>query len=231
MQAIILAAGRGKRLAPLTDNTPKPLIEVNGTPIIERLLESLPDKIEEVIIVTEYLEKQIKSYVGNTFNNKNIIYVTQGQKKGTYGAFFSAKLYVKSENFLVLGGDDLFDSKELENMCAQKLAFGVHKKFLPGKEWLIIQSDEDKNVRAMIKPTDEEFKNPQYMATGVYVLDQSFWGYEPVQLTNGEYGLPQTIRPMMKAKEIKMMEMKEWLQINTHEELAYAEKYLGKRHI
>ena len=132
---------------------------------------------------------------------------------------------------MVMGSDDLFNKKELEEISQKKLAFGVHKKFLPGKEWLIVDVDETSCVRGLRKPSDEEFKTEQFMATGVYVLDESFWQYPAAQLANGEYGLPQTMRPMMLEQSIEVVEMKDWMQINTHEELAYAEKYLGKKHI
>lgn len=231
MQAVILAAGRGRRLAPLTDTIPKPLIEVQGTPIIVRLLELLPESIVDVVIVAEYLEEQLKNKLGVSYKNRCLHFVTQGEKKGTYGALFSARKALKPGSFLVMGSDDLFNQKELEEICSKKLAFGVHKKFLPGKEWLIVEVDKEKSVRGLRRPNDEEFKSEQYMATGVYVLDETFWNYEPVQLPNGEYGLPQTLRPMLLEKNVEMVEMKDWMQINTHEELAYAEEYLGKTHI
>lgn len=59
MRAILLAAGKGTRLRPLTDTTPKPLIEVNGLPIIERQIQYLKEKgITEIIVVTGYLKEK-----------------------------------------------------------------------------------------------------------------------------------------------------------------------------
>lgn len=231
MQAVILAAGRGSRLAPLTDTLPKPLIEVQGTPLLERLLGSLPESITEAIIVTEYLEDTIKEYIGDTFNDISIIYAHQGVEKGTLGALMSAKSYLKDGSFLVMGSDDIFSQDELELVVKERFAFGVHKKFLPGKEWLIIEADENSRVLSMRKPNDEEFTHPQYMATGVYVIDKSVFDLEAYTLSNGELGLPQTLRKLFDTQKFVAVEMKEWLQVNTHEELAYANQYLGKKHI
>jgi glucose-1-phosphate thymidylyltransferase len=130
MQAIILAAGKGSRLSPLTDNLPKPLIDIQGIPILERLLSTLPKSITEVIIVTEYLEEKIKGYIGDWFNDIDIVYAHQGEQKGTLGALISAKEYIKEEPFLVIGSDDLFSKEELEEIVLNELAFGVHKKIL-----------------------------------------------------------------------------------------------------
>jgi UDP-N-acetylglucosamine diphosphorylase / glucose-1-phosphate thymidylyltransferase / UDP-N-acetylgalactosamine diphosphorylase / glucosamine-1-phosphate N-acetyltransferase / galactosamine-1-phosphate N-acetyltransferase len=230
MQAIILAAGKGSRLAPLTNTTPKPLIEVAGTPIISRLLSHLPEEITEIIIVIDYLGEQIKTHLGDVFEGRPIIYVQQGNMTGTYGALFSAKKFLRPGSFLVLGADDLFNKKELKECVSHKLAFGVHKKMLPGKEWLIVECS-DGHVKGLRKPTDNEFQEAQYMATGVYVLDERFWKYHPFQLINGEYGLPQTIRAMFEAEQFACVQMADWIQINTHEQLAYAETHIGKEHI
>jgi NDP-sugar pyrophosphorylase family protein len=105
------------------------------------------------------------------------------------------------------------------------------KKFLPGKEWLIIEVGADGGVVSMRKPNDEEFASPQFMATGVYMLDSSVFDAEAYVLPNGELGLPQTLRTFLGKKKFIAVEMKDWLQINTHEELAYANQYLGKKHI
>lgn len=230
MKAVILAAGKGRRLSPLTDTTPKPLIPVLGVPILERLLQNLPDEITEVYIVVDYLKEKIQRYFGNGYRGIKITYIDQGEKTGTYGALHSAGYHLRKSRFLVMGSDDLFNKDELTELIKHPLAFGVHKKFLPGKDWLIIE-ESGGFVKSMRRPSDEEFKEMQYMATGVYVLDETIWNYEPYKLDNGEYGLPQTMRPMLLGKDFVMVEMKEWLQINTHEELAYAESHLGKAHI
>jgi UDP-N-acetylglucosamine diphosphorylase / glucose-1-phosphate thymidylyltransferase / UDP-N-acetylgalactosamine diphosphorylase / glucosamine-1-phosphate N-acetyltransferase / galactosamine-1-phosphate N-acetyltransferase len=231
MQAVILAAGRGSRLAPLTDTVPKPLLKISGKSAILHLLEALPEKITDIIIVTKYLENVIKETIGDVHNGRKITYVTQGDMSGTYAALLAARPYITTGSFLVMSADDILGKQYLEEMVKYPLSFGVHKKFLPGKEWLIIESDSEMNVRSMRKPTDEEFKHMQFMATGTYVLDGSFWEYDPILLVTGEYGLPQTMRPMLLSKNVHMVEIEDYLQINTHEEFAYANQYFGKKHI
>jgi UDP-N-acetylglucosamine diphosphorylase / glucose-1-phosphate thymidylyltransferase / UDP-N-acetylgalactosamine diphosphorylase / glucosamine-1-phosphate N-acetyltransferase / galactosamine-1-phosphate N-acetyltransferase len=230
MQAIILAAGRGSRLAPITDTVPKPLITVGGVALIERLLGNLPDDIDEILIVVGYLGNLIQEKLGDVSNGKPIRYVEQGNMDGTYGALFSTKKYLRPGSFLVLSSDDLFNKEELSRCTTQKLAFGVHKKIMPGKEWLVVECANNL-VRGLRKPTEDEFQTPQFMATGVYVLDERFWKYKPFQLINGEYGLPQTMRELFVDEEVSCVEMKDWIQINTHEQLAYAESFFGKDHI
>ena len=60
MKAVILAAGEGTRLRPLTKNKPKPLVEINGKPILEYTLAELPRTIEEIVFVVGYKKEKIK---------------------------------------------------------------------------------------------------------------------------------------------------------------------------
>jgi NDP-sugar pyrophosphorylase family protein len=62
MKAIILAAGRGTRLQPLTDSIPKPMIQICGKPILEYLVESLYLEVSEIILIVKYKEEIIKDY-------------------------------------------------------------------------------------------------------------------------------------------------------------------------
>jgi len=65
MQCVILAAGKGTRLRPLTEDTPKPLVQVAGQALLDRIFASLPSAVDELIIVTGYLEEQIKAHYGD----------------------------------------------------------------------------------------------------------------------------------------------------------------------
>lgn len=63
MDAVILAAGKGVRLQPYTLTTPKPLLEVQGRPILDHLLGALPDAIDRIIVVIHHLGEQLEAYL------------------------------------------------------------------------------------------------------------------------------------------------------------------------
>ena len=86
MQAVILAAGKGTRLKPLTDSIPKSLIEVNGSPIIEQTLKALPSSVHEIFIVVGHLKEKIKEHLGNEWDGKKIYYIEQDELDGTGSA-------------------------------------------------------------------------------------------------------------------------------------------------
>jgi NDP-sugar pyrophosphorylase family protein len=106
MKAVILCAGRGKRMMPLTKKTPKPLLTVNGKPIIDYILESLPYWTDEIIIVVKYKGEQIKKHVGSEFQGTKVRYVT-GSKSGNAYSFLKTRRFLKNERFLVIYGDEI----------------------------------------------------------------------------------------------------------------------------
>src|SRR3989344_4229672 len=112
MKTIILAAGEGVRMKPLTNNTPKPMLKVSGKPILEHILNDLPEKVDEIILVVGYLKEQIINYFGDRFGRFKMNYVIQNGKLGTYHALELCKnLINEKEKFLLLYADDLHGSE------------------------------------------------------------------------------------------------------------------------
>ena len=107
MKAIILAGGRGKRLKPITDKIPKPLIPINGKPLIERTIKYLKKYgITEIIISSGYKSKLIEKFLKNEKNfGCKIIFSIERTPLGTGGAIKKALKHVDEESFLVLNGD------------------------------------------------------------------------------------------------------------------------------
>lgn len=113
MQAVILAAGVGIRMRPLTETVPKPLLKVAGKPLIEYTLAALPNEIDEVIIVIGYLGEQIIKHFGESFDGKKIRYVKQKNLEGTARALFEAREFI-TDRFLVLMSDDIYSKNDIE---------------------------------------------------------------------------------------------------------------------
>ena len=111
MRAVIVAAGRGKRLMPLTAETPKPLLPVHGMPIIEYLLRGLRSAdVSDIIVVVRYLGDKIKEYYGDGSSlGMNISYVEQSEIAGTGAALLAVEDVVGDEPFMLLWGDILMD--------------------------------------------------------------------------------------------------------------------------
>lgn len=107
MKAMILAAGRGERLRPLTDHTPKPLILLNNRPIIVHIIERLRiNGIKELVINTSYLGSKIKGYLGDGAKmGVEIQYSDEPKALETAGGIRQALPLLGDQPFLVINGD------------------------------------------------------------------------------------------------------------------------------
>jgi len=175
MKAVVLAAGEGQRLRPLTLTRPKHLIHIGGRPILEHLLFSLKEAgIEDVLIVVHYKAEQIKEYFGDGSNlDMKIDYAFQKKIGGTADAFGLAENYVDGD-FLAVYGDLLITSK------AVKSALSIHNKTKPAatlttlnvekpEYYGIIRIEGDKVVEIVEKPSPEIAANKPINA-GIYVF-------------------------------------------------------------
>ena len=107
MKAIILAGGRGKRLRPITDKIPKPLIPINNKPLIERTIKYLKKYgITEIIISIGYKSDIIEKFLKKKKNfGCDIVFSIEKTPLGTGGAIKKALRFVDEESFVVLNGD------------------------------------------------------------------------------------------------------------------------------
>ncbi|VAW43450.1 hypothetical protein MNBD_CHLOROFLEXI01-2759, partial [hydrothermal vent metagenome] len=105
-KAIVLAAGRGKRLRPFTDHTPKPMLLWNGRPTLETILIALKNSgVNEVCLITHYLAEQIEAFVGNgTIWGLKTDFLRQEKLNGTATAVQQAASFIDAPT-LILAAD------------------------------------------------------------------------------------------------------------------------------
>ncbi len=229
MKAIILAAGKGKRLRPLTFKIPKPLIRVAGKEILFWILENLPNIIDEIIIVVGYKGEVIKKHLGYEFAGKKIAYVKQKELKGTAHALMMAKSFIKpNEKFLVLNGDDIHSKVDLEKLCSLEdlavMAFEVND---PSNFGIVKVDEQHKLVTIIEKPVGLTGKEKKYhAATGAYLIDERIFKIDMVKVDSVEYGLPQTISVLARDVPVKILYAQTWISCGTFDDLVKAEKIL-----
>ena len=127
MKAFILAAGKGERLKPLTNDCPKPLILIKGKPLLEwNLIKLRSAGINEVVINLHYLGEEIIKYFGNgkSFDMK-IVYSEESELLGTGGALIHAKKYLDNSPFLLMSGD-LWTNYPLQRLISYKTKGKAH---------------------------------------------------------------------------------------------------------
>ena len=116
MKAFILAAGYGKRLLPLTKTSPKPLLKVGETSLIERNIKYILNSgISEIVINVSYLGELIRNHVIEKFPNENINFSIEQEPLGTGGGVYKALPLLGSEPFLCMNAD-IFHNIKLDNL-------------------------------------------------------------------------------------------------------------------
>lgn len=211
MQIVILAAGEGKRMRPLTEHVPKPMLVISGKTIIEHILSALPDEVDEIILVVGYLKEQIIEYFGDTFEGRRVRYVIQDKPLGTGHALFACKDLLH-DRFMVMMADDLHTREDINALLGAGdnaiLVSEVHGTFTGG-EMIMNERHELIGVEEGTHTSASAFVN-----AAVYVLTTDIFKYDLVAIKQGaEYGLPQTIVSMAKDIPVKLVRCSGWVQI------------------
>lgn len=188
MKVIILAAGEGRRMRPLTLHTPKPLLDFGGKTALDRLFESFPDKISEVILVVRHLGEKIRTYCGDFFMGRPTKYV-QGTGKGTGADVLAAKNFISpGERFAIVYGDEIITPREV-NECLQHkfswLCFPVDATTAPKVGIATVRKD------GMIAKVEEKPANPASLiaVNGFMVANSDLFDYILNKHSSGEYYL------------------------------------------
>lgn len=111
MKVVLMAGGRGTRISELFPNIPKPLIPIQGIPVLEREIISLRNqRFTDIILTIGYMAEKIQEYFGNGRKYRaHISYFVEKEPLGNAGALFVLKEQLGDEDFLLLNADAVFD--------------------------------------------------------------------------------------------------------------------------
>jgi len=226
MKAVILAAGEGVRMRPLTDQKPKPMIEILGKPLLHHIFDALPDEVNEVILVIGYLGSQIKDYFGENFGRISIKYIEQKEKLGTGHALHLCKDLLGNGRFFMLYADDLQSKEDLTKCLAHPLSMLVKEVEDPRRFGVVVTDSNGKILEVVEKP---EIPPSNLASTGVKVLDARIFKYPLVQHPNGEYYITNPLAELAREHEIIAVKASFWLPIGYPEDLKKAAEILRQR--
>ncbi|PIW96890.1 glucose-1-phosphate thymidylyltransferase (strD), partial [Candidatus Kaiserbacteria bacterium CG_4_8_14_3_um_filter_38_9] len=189
MQCVILAAGKGTRLLPLTETIPKPLVSIAGKPLLDHIIDALPSAVDELIIVTGYLEDKIKAYYGKEYLGRKVTYVHQEEQKGTAPALWLCKDLLKGR-FLFMFADDIHGANDIARASSFSRALLTMPTKYPERFGIVVRHPDGTLAEFVEKPVHP----PSNLAsTGMMVLDTHIFEFETTKETNGEYYLTDVI--------------------------------------
>ena len=222
MKALILSGGFGKRLKPITDYVPKPLVPINNVPIIEWQIRYLKKfGIKEFVICSGYKNEQIENYLEAKKNfGVKIQYSIEKTPLGTGGAIKNASGFIDEPNFFVINGDVLTDL-DLRKLQSQPNSIAV----VPLRtSFGIVEIQDDKVMKFSEKPMI-----PQYwMNAGVYYLSREIMKFMPKKgnIENSMFPICSSKRMLSTVKYPKAF----WYSIDSHKDAEECSKNIVARH-
>ncbi len=237
--ALLLAAGTGSRLFPLTQKSPKCLTLVNETSILERLIKSLNQQgFKRLVVVTGHLEDCIRNFLETRAGNIKIEYVFSPLYKTTnniYSLWMAREII--NEPFVLIESDLVFDPSLLTDMLyPDRIAIARMKPWLNGSTVTINSSNTVDAFQSDAKTSSEQ---TIYKTVNIYSLSVSSW-YRVIEKLNlyilagrvNDY-YEAVFRQMVIEKSLSFQAVffdhKPWYEIDTIQDLAFAEKLFPTR--
>jgi len=211
MKAVILAAGKGKRMGELTANLPKPMVEVEGKPVLERIIEGLRDeaKITDFFIITGWCGNVIREYFGDGKRwNVDITYGEQVVQDGTGKAPELAKEWAGQDKFLLTYGDILLsppptDYKLLVEAFVEDGVVAVKKVKDEelAKGGAVVLNQEGFMIDLVEKAGVGEVPKNAYYNAGIYLLTPQIFAYTAKleKSPRDEYEFTDALKALLKA--------------------------------
>ena len=232
--ALLLAAGTGSRLYPLTRNAPKCLTIVNHISILERLLSNLNQNgFKRLVVVTGYLQNHIKDFLGHQIGNIKIDYIFSPLYRTTnniYSLWMARE--VINEPFLLLESDLVFDGSLLDAMrYPDRIAIAQMQPWMDGT---CVTINKSQHVKAFLAGNADSFGKTKYKTVNIYSISLASWRRIVKKLdrrisdgkVNDYY---ETVFAEMTVDgnlsfEVVSFDGKPWYEIDTIKDLARAEK-------
>ncbi|WP_254768919.1 sugar phosphate nucleotidyltransferase [Salinilacihabitans rarus] len=198
--AVVLAAGEGTRLRPLTRNRPKPMLPAATKPILEHVLDRLANVgVGEIIVVVGYGRERVQSYFGPSHRNVPLTYATQEHQLGTGHALLAAESAVDG-TFLAINGDQIADARIVRDVvdahdgAAATLAL-LRRPSVAGYGGVLV---DDGQVTGIVEnPSDD---GEYLLNAGVYALEPSvFDAVREAEPRDGEHSLVDGLTRLVEA--------------------------------
>ena len=240
MQAIILAAGMGKRLKDLTDDNTKCMVKVNGVTMIERMLRQLDElKLSSIVIVVGYKGKELIDYI-TTLNVKTpIVYVSNEiyYKTNNIYSLYLARNYLLKEDTLLLESDLIFEDAVLERIVKDPYpSLALVAKYESWMDGTVVTIDEENNIRSFLGKKQFRFEdiNNYYKTVNIYKFSREFSNshyvpfleaYSKALGDNEYYEQVLKVITLLEKPEIKasVLENEQWYEIDDIQDLDIAE--------
>jgi bifunctional UDP-N-acetylglucosamine pyrophosphorylase/glucosamine-1-phosphate N-acetyltransferase len=211
MQTVVLAAGEGTRMRPLTDERPKPMVPVVGRPLAEHTVEAaVAAGATRLVIVVGVDADAVRGHFGDEFRGVPVTYAYQPDQRGTADAVRTAADELDDDPFVVLNGDALYDVPSLSTLYASGPAVGSFRVDDPSR-YGVLAVDGDRVTGVVEKPAAPP---SDLINTGAYVFPAAATDWLDVgESERGELELTDVLARACEAYEVTAVPFDRWLDV------------------
>jgi len=218
MKAVVLAAGKGRRLWPLTENRPKPMLPVANRPILEHIVDALArTAITEVLVVVGANRDRIQSHFEDNYGNLEISYVVQDPQLGTGHALLQAESHL-SEPFIALNGDRVIDATIIGAVIDRQRetnepVMAITRIERPSR-YGVVELDGQTVVGLEEQPHPDHTKS-DYINAGVYAFGPEIFAAIRRIETHGEQALTDALTTFIDDRRLEAVRYRgTWLDVS-----------------
>ncbi|WP_255149252.1 bifunctional sugar-1-phosphate nucleotidylyltransferase/acetyltransferase [Halorarius halobius] len=223
MQAVILAAGEGTRMRPLTESVPKPMLPVADRPLVAHTASMAADAgAEELVLVVGYEADRVRDHFGTEFEGVPVSYAVQEEQLGTAHAAAAAREHLDGE-FVVLNGDDLYDAAAIGPLFEGGPAVGAYEVEDPRPYGVF--SIEGDRVTGVVEKPDDPPSNRVNVGAYRFPAEAADWLTEVELSERGEYEITDVLERVVDAYDVRAVPVERWLGVGRPWELLEANEW------
>ncbi|WP_435065115.1 bifunctional sugar-1-phosphate nucleotidylyltransferase/acetyltransferase [Halobaculum sp. EA56] len=228
MQTVLLAAGQGTRMRPLTDRRPKPMLPVAGEPLVgHTAAAAVAAGASRLVVVVGYESAAVREYFGDEFDGVPVEFADQPEQRGTADAVRAAAPHLDGGPFAVLNGDALYDHDSLSTLYDSAPAVGSFRVDDPSAYGVLHTEDSDDGTARATGVTEKPADPPSDLINaGAYVFPADAQGWLDVgESERGELELTDVLERACREATVTVVPFDRWLDVGRPWELLEANEW------
>ncbi|PSP37533.1 glucose-1-phosphate thymidylyltransferase [Halobacteriales archaeon QH_7_65_31] len=223
MHTVILAAGEGTRMRPLTESAPKPMLPVADRPLVAHTADAaVAAGTDKLVFVVGYESDRVREHFGDRYRDTPVAYATQDEQLGTAHAAAAAREYL-DDDFVVLNGDDLYDQRALGALFEHCPAVGAYVADDPRPYGVF--SVDDGRVTDIVEKPDEPPSDRVNVGAYHFPAEAADWLTEVERSDRGEYEITDVLARVIDSYAVETISVERWLGVGRPWELLEANEW------
>lgn len=212
-------------MLPLTQDIPKPLLMIQGRPLMEWSLLGLRPLVERVLVVAGHLYQQIDVYMQQQTLFDDYIVVKQPQPLGTGQALQCCQPYLRGDSFIVMNGDDLYGTIGLGQLATGEAGLLGAPRHEVSRWGVLVTNGDGSLARVHEKPPDGLYPVPVLVNTGAYKLNRRIFDFTLPLSSRGEYEITDYVTWLASQQPIRVVQSDFWFPVGTPDDLEKAQRF------